>query len=222
MSVPNGSLAQWQDAMEVLAQGWRGHDFNVNIGGMHIYQGWFFPYGAGVYLYPPEYLGNGYWKVTWRSNLFPPATFWLWLNGELIGTTSAYEYVVAVPVDGQAEFFVFDNADERPPRFYPNRLDVYWPGATGAVQYRVEQFVGAEWVKIGARVLVNGNNVSFEFESPKLDNEASHQFRVIAVAENENETTVLDKTALMVRRPDRRAFNYIYDDATRVITVDED
>lgn len=204
--------------MDPFYGGWADFHFNTQCGPMMLYGGWFFPYGPGVAVAAPEYLGNGFWRVRWSSLLPPPVTFYVWVNGLLYQTTQETSLILSVPPGDAFEVFVFDDPDDAPPTHYPGRLSIYWESATNAIKYRVERFLSSQWFVVHERVSTGAP--SYEWTSEVIPDDQTAQYRVVAVAYSENETVLEVMSTLMVKRPDRPdSVGWSYDDGTRQLTI---
>lgn len=210
MSVPI-SFGEWQEVMDPRYGGWSDNS------GMMFYDGWFFPYGDGVWIELVQYIGNGYWLIRWTSNNLPPVTYYVWINGALVATTPLTQTIIYVGTDEELEIFVFDDADDLPPPYYTKKIDIYWERAEETSHYLVQQWVDTQWVTLRQQPEID--LASYEFTTDPLPDLSQQQFRVVAVGRSENQTVIKIMSVLVVGRPDRPSVSWSYDDPTRQVTV---
>lgn len=159
----------------------------------------------------------------------PPDGFRWYRDGALIaGPTDLAEMDFSVLAGESFVVEVLDDADLEPATGFPGRIRLGWPPADSTTQgYRVEEYVSGSWTE--RRRLQHQANVGwYRFESRFLEDVTTHQFRVIAVGINGNETTLFTKSVLLVRHPDAPVADanletkIAYDGATpKTVTITE-
>lgn len=164
----------------------------------------------------PVQLGPRAWRLSWSSDL-PDPTFYVWRDGRLLMATAETSSEFSVPVGESLVVEVLDDADELPESHWPPRARLEWQGSTAVDHYRVEEYVGAAWT-LRAKVPDHGEG-RFHWESRVLEDETTHQFRVIPVGTNGNQGTARSFEILMVRVPDVPEVDYAYDEDTGKVTV---
>ena len=112
---------------------------------------------------------------------------------------------------------VLTDAGRPPTSAFPSRLTLNWRGVPGAAYYRIEEYVGGSW-SLRARIRDVGQGYCRWLTRP-LEDAATHQFRVVAVANSGNRGTATTLSALMVRHPDPQAVAYTWTAADRTLTL---
>lgn len=159
----------------------------------------------------------------------PPDGFRWYRDGALVHGPSDLSYMEFTIQQGESFVVeVLDDADLEPATGFPGRIRLGWtPADSTTKEYRVEEYVSAVWTE--RRRLRHQANVGwYRFESRFLEDVTTHQFRVIAVGINGNETTLFTKSVLMVRHPDAPVADanleakIVYDGATpKTVTITE-
>ncbi len=166
----------------------------------------------------PAYIAPGQWLVEWTTDLGAGTTYWIYLDGMLLEADSPTTSMVVV-LDGSnaLELEVLDVEPLETDPVYPNRARFAWYGVTGAVEYRVEEYVSAAWTE--RKTFASEDADFFAFESRVLEDATTHQFRVIPIGADTNEGTALTFSVLMVRRPDPPVVSYTYASGTGKVTI---
>jgi len=157
------------------------------------------------------------------SNLTPPVTLYVWLDGAF-----AYEVVsdaagaaeLRLPLDDQVDVEVTDVAGAIPSFGAAARFTLTWGAVTGATQYRIDRFVGGEWVEQSPSPVPAQGQSRFKWKSERLEDGEIHQFRVVPMDAAGNEGDELEFQGRMVRKPDLPRFTPTVDD-TGELTIDE-
>ncbi len=150
------------------------------------------------------------WKLTFSSDLSEP-TFFIYRDGVLWNTTQNTEINVYIDAEETPVFDIFDSANDVPGLAFPGRAVLNWDATIATKEYRIEEFVAAVW-KLRQVIKDNGQGY-FRFQSRWLEDVTSHQFRVIAVGENGNDSIARTLTVFMVRNPDPPRVTFSYDGA---------
>lgn len=138
-------------------------------------------------------------RFFWTSNLSDP-TYYVWVNGVLVGETLETEWLVSVGLGDQVQFSVFDDSSSVPPEYYPAQAKLRWLGRDGSSVFRVEQKVSGEWELIGLPPFRLSN--VYQHVTGPLDDVTTYEFRVVPVDEDGRLGTTLDFALEMVRYPD--------------------
>jgi len=181
------------------------------IPGLYIWQA-----DGAVTMNEPELLDRYTVRFSWTSNLDDP-TFWVYRNGVLATVTKATSVTWSVDPAEELVVEVLDDANAKPARSFPGRFTLHWQGTAGVDHYRIEESVSGVWTTRG-RVADIGQNY-FRWVSRWLEDETTHQFRIIPVGTNKNEGTPKTFSALMVRNPDVPDVNWSYDAGTKKVTI---
>jgi hypothetical protein len=165
----------------------------------------------------PVYLAPGQWFVEWSSSLGADAHFWIYLNGKLVeADVPTSSMVVLLDIAGTAHLDVYDVAPNVDDPLYPNRAMLSWYGVADVKKYRVEEYVGS-WT--GVRTFQAEDGDFFAFETRVLEDDTTHQFRVVPIGEDGNEGTPISWDVLMVRHPDAPDVSLTYASGTGNLTV---
>ena len=166
----------------------------------------------------PALIGSGVVLLSWSSDLGGTPTFRIYLDGELLTETTGTTYVLTQRIGDTPVIEVRDD-DSPPAAGLPGRVRLEWTPVAGAAEYRVEEFVAAAWTQ-RARVKASdiGTHVWF---TRFLEDEATHQFRIVPVGENGNDGTPLAFSFLMVRSPDPPDVSYAYNPGPDTVTITE-
>lgn len=139
------------------------------------------------------------WRVNFTSTL-PDATFYVWIDGALFGTTTAAFMDVPVGMGQIAQVDVFDDANEVPDAIFPSTVTLRWETFGDVALSRVEQWNGASWTVRGT-VPANGSGMGRWESAPLADSEV-HLFRVIPVDGTGRDGIPREFSGVMCRWPD--------------------
>ena len=156
-----------------------------------------------------ESVGYGAWKYT----LGDTAPFDVWYRGKRIYTqTSLTEITIdeiafldahgeAVDYEEPPMIEVLDASDTglALSEQYPRYLVIQWRGRTTNSHYVVRQYNGATWDDRG--VLPEDGRGYYVFATDQLDDGENHQWRVVAVDSQGNESDPINATVEMVCHP---------------------
>jgi len=154
-------------------------------------------------------------RVTWSSDLGSP-TYRVYRDGALVATTTTPQMAFTVDPDANLDLVILDTADAPAPK-YPARWTLGWWPVPGADAYRVEEYVGAAWT-LRAEVQDTGAGY-YQWTTRVLEDETTHQFRVLAEGADGNRSTPRALSALMVRHPDNTNVDYAYSAGSREVTI---
>ena len=156
--------------------------------------------------------------LAWISDL-PDPIFRVFRDGQRF--TQTRENAIEVEVTGEdlPVFDVFDDETSVPAAVFPRRMILAWYGISGAVSYRIEEYVGGVWTQRAS--IVDRGQGYFLWESRVVEDVTTHQFRIIALDANGLESAAMTKAALMVRVPDppATAWTYVNGSLTPTVTV---
>lgn len=157
----------------------------------------------------PLQLAANTWRLTWSSSLGVPgvafAGYRIFKNGVQVGEeTTAEQLDVTLQAGESLVIEVLDDADEEPSTGFPGRITLGWgpvEPASSIREYKVQEYVSAVWTT--RKLVTEDGSPFYRFESRYLEDDTTHQFRVIPVGVNGNDGTALSFSALMVRHPDQ-------------------
>jgi hypothetical protein len=147
---------------------------------------------------PTTQIGNVF-TFTWSSDLESP-TYYIYVNGEFDSETFETTFDLTVPPNGQFQFSVFDDPDERPPTYLPPYFTLRWDGDPDSVMYRVEQYIGSVWTAVDA-VPADDTRV-FHYDTGTLADSTVHQFRITGVDAQGRPGAPLELEGELCRYPD--------------------
>jgi hypothetical protein len=141
-----------------------------------------------------SYIDTNSIRVSWSGGTAP---YRVYADGSLMATTSATSVVIRI--DGNELIDVRD-ATESDPTARPARARIYWRGVSGASSYRVYEYVSGSWI-LRATYTDDGRG-HWNWTSRRLEDGATHQFRVTSLDAAGNESSGDDISLVMVRTPD--------------------
>jgi hypothetical protein len=153
---------------------------------------------------PPIQIDEMAWRIRWTSDVTPPVTFKVFIEGVLaspdgiVSHDGAGSWVLSVP-PGEFPFFEVLDTDCIPSIAFSGHLLLQWYG-TGNHSYRVEKYNGASWDL--QEILVDDGRGYFSWRSPWLADVTVHTYRIVPVSSANNQGTPLSLVSLMVRHPD--------------------
>jgi hypothetical protein len=147
----------------------------------------------------PTQTGPTQWRFTFTSDL-PDPIFYIYVNGEYVTQTRETFYDVTIGINQQVQFDVLDVVDDLPDEYFPGAVTLRWDGTPDATSFRIEQYVGSEW--IAKHVVIADDSRIFHYESELLDDSEVHQFRIVPVDDQGRDGTILEFEAEMCRYPD--------------------
>lgn len=154
-------------------------------------------------------------RVSWTPGSSAP-NYEVFLNGEFFARIAGTEIDIPVPPGGEAVVEVIDCPDAVPQPAFNSSFHIGWFLASDSAKYRIEENVSGQWVV--RRRFENLGEAYRLWQSRILEDVSTHQFRLIGVGADGNETT-LSLSALMVRHPDTPSVSYAYDGGTNKVTV---
>jgi hypothetical protein len=144
-------------------------------------------------------MGGGRYRATWSMT---GSTAYKWRDGILVGTTTGTTWELSVSPGETVEIAVFDDAVSVQGNVYPGRMVIQWAEVTTAAQYRIEEYVVDTWTLRESR-LSHGDGRRYEYTARFLEDETTHQFRVVPVSAAGIDGTPEYFLQLMCRRPDK-------------------
>lgn len=165
----------------------------------------------------PVRLGPNTWKLSW-SSILSNVTFRIFRDGQLqleTRNTSAIFYVES----GESPIFeIFDTPCGTPSESFPGTSLITWYAIPDTELYRVEEFISAVWTL--RRKIKDLGRTYFSFRTRWLEDVTLHNFRVIAVGNNGNNSTAKLVDVFMVRHPDPPNAGFVYDGAgPKTVTI---
>lgn len=177
-----------------------------------------------------QILVGGLTIVTVTSDLTPPPVYLHWyVDGAFIVQTTETSQSFFIPPGDQVRIEVVDSLDinfdaiANAPVGFPARRTVRWirSDASDVAHYRVEQRKGAgAWGSIGTIEPQPSNRWAFGLLSPRLDDLAVYEWRVVPVdaAGNDGMIVTIADTETIARTPDSPDFTVSFDPATTRVT----
>jgi len=154
--------------------------------------------------------------VAWSSNLSEP-TFYVYRDGELVTTTQQTSMLFTVATGDKLVLEVLDDADALPSTAFPGRLTLQWAATAATDHYRVEEYVGGQWTE--RQSIADDGSQYYAWQSRYLEDETTHQFRIVPVGTNGNDGAATSFSCLMVRHPDAPTPTWSYNSGTKKATI---
>jgi len=158
------------------------------------------------------------------SNLTPPVTFGVWIDGSLAYSVESADGTVEIrlPLDEQVDVEVTDVDGAIPPFGAAARFTLTWLSVAGATQYRIDRydFGDSTWTEQQPSPVPAQGQRAFRWQSPRLEDGEVHRFRIVPMDAAGNSGDALEFTGRMVRKPDLPRFTATVDD-TGELTIDE-
>lgn len=160
-------------------------------------------------------VGIGAFRVEWTVT--PAASVRVFQNGELITSGLLTEWVFTVTPGGSLFVEVLDDPNQVPLAWYDDRAMLVWEGDADVAKYRIEEFIDAAWTT--RQTVENLGEPWFRWRTRRLEDEATHQFRVTPIGLQGAEAEPELFTATMARYPDRPDVTWSYDDGAGELTI---
>lgn len=158
-------------------------------------------------------IGPVSWRIAWTAS--GTDTYYVWVNGALVGTTLEGSWTVQVGVGQVAAISVFDDAADFPAEWYPATATLRWQGRPGDVVYRVEYWTGSAWSAI-TQVLADARRI-YHYETDTLADATAYTYRVVPVDAAGRDGTAREFTGVMCRYPDAVAVTVEWDSGELII-----
>lgn len=161
------------------------------------------------------------WEVPFTSDRTAPIDIRICINGAVVnqytlnGTQDTVR-VQCLPDEGIA-LEILDHEDAVLSPAFPGRLTLNWTAVGSAKRYRVEEYVSSSWIE--RQTLIATGETAFSWETRWLENQTTHQFRVIPITAGGTEGTALAFSALMVRNDVVPDVTYTYSAGTGKVTI---
>ena len=160
-----------------------------------------------------EPVGPGRWRLAWNGGTPPYA---IYRDGAKIGATRETAWVFALAPGERPVIEVLEDSAEAPPA-RPGRFLLTWHRVSGAERYRIEEKVSGTWT---FRREVRDEGLEYlTYRTRWLEDDTTHEFRVMAIDAAGNQGTALALSGLMIRYPDPPPVSYSYDDQAGEVTV---
>ena len=159
----------------------------------------------------PTSLGGNTYLLNYTSDLGGTPTFRIWMDGIKIAETTETSFQVYV--EGDSPYFEVRDDANNPSLFSVSSVgNLWWLSVSGTEFYAVEEYVASVWTE-KARVY-HGTASAYAWNTRPLEDETTHQFRIIATGSDGNTTTAASWSGLMVRRPDVPTLTWVYNGST--------
>lgn len=157
-------------------------------------------------------------QIKYSSDLSNPV-FFIYIDGELYDTTEAASAIIRINPGESPVISIIDSLiPGEIPAYYPKYAALTWWYLNGAVEYRIEEYIGSAWV-VRDTIPENGKGY-YLWKSRVLEDCVSHSFRVIPVDEKGNDGTAQEFEILMVRIPDEPQCEFSYSAVTGELTLE--
>jgi hypothetical protein len=149
-----------------------------------------------------EKLGPSAWRFAWTDTTAPYRIF---LEGRLVITAPTntvsldLEDYPTYPPPIEVIDATMDDTDALSVS-YPPYITLQWIGVAAAVVYRIEYYSGGTWIPVDT--IDGGGEGYYTFETTKIDNNETAQWRIVPLDAQENEGTPLSFNFSVVGAPD--------------------
>ena len=155
--------------------------------------------------------------VEWTSSE-SDVLFYIFRDGELVGQTYDTSYHLSAEPSESMVIDVFDSVDYGlATTNLTRRAVLVWQASSDAVQYVIEQYVGSAWVELGT--INSGTQGYYSYETKKLSDVTTAQFRVIPYGEFGDAGDALEYSFLVVGTPDAPNPTVAYNDDDGKLTI---
>lgn len=155
--------------------------------------------------------------VTYSSDLGGTPTFWIYQDGVFVTQTTETVWRFTTQPGVTLNIEILDTSAS-PGTVLSGIATITWPGDSTAKHYRVDELVSGTWTL--RQIVQEINKGSYSWKSRYLEDEETHQFRVIAVGQNDEQASARAFSVLIVRRPDPVLPTLIFNDADRTLSVE--
>lgn len=170
----------------------------------------------------PEEIGASLYRLRWTSDqtIDESNPYRVFMDGIEVSRQVTETFDVQSDANFQPVIEVLDNASDQPTPAFPGYLVLGWKNVAEAAEYRIEKYNGSTWDEV-ATVAVDETNDWQTFGTGLIDDETTHQYRVIPIDTPGNDGTALSFTVLMVRYPDVPDVDFVYDGSgPKTVTID--
>lgn len=163
--------------------------------------------------------------LNYSSDLGGSPTFYIYQDGILIAETEATQYTITIEAGAHYQIEILDSETETPAQAFPGYATLTWDRALGtgstyfdnAAKYRIDEYVSSAWVE---RVTIDDQGEGFfEWTSRFLEDQTTHQFRIVPIGANGIEGRAVTKSIAMVRRPDKPTATCTYNDPAGTVSI---
>jgi len=151
-------------------------------------------------------LEAGTYLIKWEAVGSPP--YRIFLDGVHVATTysrnsdGVSSFVLFVENDDEVRIVeVLDDPNAEPTAVNPQRFELSWTPVDDAASYRLEKYVDGAWAR-EEEIVADAALSVYRAVSVTLDDDTSHQYRVVPVGTNGNDGTPVAVTKHMIRHPD--------------------
>ncbi len=179
-----------------------------------------YPFAVVFVFQEPVEIGGGTWLVTWEST--DPGPFYVWVDGVLRLTTHQRRaFIYGLEDDEPITLDVFTSAADTPATVKPARAEFTWePSDVDTECYRIEKFNGSVWKRVW--VLPHDPAVTtYRWRTDTLADDTTHQFRVMAIDVDGNESSTTALTMNMIREPDPPNVTIVLNDGPATLTISD-
>jgi hypothetical protein len=155
--------------------------------------------------------------INYSSDLGGTPTFFIYQDGEFVTNTTETVWTFTTQPNVSLIVDILDSAT-LPLATLSGRVTIAWDGDTDAKHYRIEELVLSTWTL--RQIVAEINEGSYSWKSRWLEDETTHQFRVISVGENDEEANARVFAILIVRNPDPVLPTFKYDESDGTVLVE--
>lgn len=176
------------------------------------------PIRATIIMATPVHITRDFWVIRWSSPLAGP--FYVWRDGSLIGVTHAQQMHLWAEENLEGSVIdVFTIETETPAVVRSSRLALQWAAVADTDHYRVERYEEAAWAL--RNTIKDHGGGEHIYRSEGVDDDTTHQYRVVPVGINGVTGTPVNLTKHAVRHPYQPNHTLAYDDGAGTVTITE-
>lgn len=169
-----------------------------------------------IVMLPPVRITRDLWLIRWQSPFAGP--FYVWRDGVMIDVTYSKQVRIWAEDDEDGSIVdVFVQATDTPTTVRSSRFVLRWAGLVDTVHYRIERYEDAAWVL--RETIPDHGGLEYVYRSDGLDDDVTHQFRVLPVGTNRLTGTPVNLSKHAVRNPYRPNHAMAYNDGAGTLTI---
>jgi len=128
------------------------------------------------------------------------AAYYVWKDAELVLTTTETHAEISVDYNTFPVISVFDSSTDQPVYAQSGFTTLSWYADSTTKKFKVEKMDGTSWEFV--QYIDNPGKTYFEYRTPYLDDEQTHQYRVTPIATSGESGEARTFDVVMARYPD--------------------
>jgi len=153
------------------------------------------------------------YRISWSGSA---DLYYIYLDGVLVGTTAQTWYDLTVGVGQRPLIDVLDDPAAVPAEVFPEGVTLAWySSGAGTAGYRIDKWIDGDWVEQETV----GETWYQTWTSGAVADDTLHTYQSTPLGINGNEGIPLQRSVLMVRRPDAPQVSFDYDALAGTVTI---